>query len=244
MKQLHIIMPMAGEGTRFSKEGYYLPKPLIDFDGLPLFAKSMSSLDCFTTAKRTFIVRNEHISKYNIDRIIKQYYPKANIIGIDGTTRGSIETAYKALPLIDSNDSLVLIDCDLFFNSNEYYKVIESVINGKSNVSGAIVTFNTDETDDVDPKYSYALCDDNGYVMKTAEKVKISDNAIIGAYFISNSNDFINYFNTLTGNNPKDFYTSLIYNYLISNNHKVVLTKSGIYKSFGTPTELERSKND
>lgn len=29
MRPLHIIMPMAGEGSRFLKEGWTTPKPLI-----------------------------------------------------------------------------------------------------------------------------------------------------------------------------------------------------------------------
>lgn len=31
MRTLHIIMPMAGEGSRFVKEGYTQPKPLIEY---------------------------------------------------------------------------------------------------------------------------------------------------------------------------------------------------------------------
>lgn len=31
MRTLHLIMPMAGEGSRFVKEGYIQPKPLIEY---------------------------------------------------------------------------------------------------------------------------------------------------------------------------------------------------------------------
>jgi len=37
MRPLHIIMPMAGEGSRFVKEGWTTPKPLIELKGIPLF---------------------------------------------------------------------------------------------------------------------------------------------------------------------------------------------------------------
>ena len=36
MRPLHIIMPMAGEGSRFLKEGWMVPKPLIQLHGDPL----------------------------------------------------------------------------------------------------------------------------------------------------------------------------------------------------------------
>lgn len=33
---LHIIVPMAGAGSRFAKEGYKDPKPLIPVHGVPM----------------------------------------------------------------------------------------------------------------------------------------------------------------------------------------------------------------
>ena len=33
---LNIVIPMAGRGTRFVKEGYTLPKPLIPVRGVPM----------------------------------------------------------------------------------------------------------------------------------------------------------------------------------------------------------------
>ena len=44
MRSLHIIMPMAGEGTRFLKEGWTTPKPLIELKGIPLFVRAIRSV--------------------------------------------------------------------------------------------------------------------------------------------------------------------------------------------------------
>ena len=41
MRPLHIIMPMAGEGSRFAKAGWTTPKPLIEVNGQPLFKHSI-----------------------------------------------------------------------------------------------------------------------------------------------------------------------------------------------------------
>ena len=38
-------MPMAGEGNRFKKEGYLVPKPLLTIDGQFFFIKALSSLE-------------------------------------------------------------------------------------------------------------------------------------------------------------------------------------------------------
>ena len=38
-----LIMPMAGNGSRFSEQGYTVPKPLIEVDGKPMFVQA---IDC------------------------------------------------------------------------------------------------------------------------------------------------------------------------------------------------------
>ena len=44
MRPLHIIMPMAGEGARFRKEGWTTPKPLIELNEVPLFVRAIQSI--------------------------------------------------------------------------------------------------------------------------------------------------------------------------------------------------------
>ena len=44
MRNLHIIMPMAGEGSRFRNAGWTTPKPLIELNGKPLFVRAIESV--------------------------------------------------------------------------------------------------------------------------------------------------------------------------------------------------------
>ena len=44
MPKINLIMPMAGGGTRFKKEGMMLPKPLIELDGHPFFFWATQSI--------------------------------------------------------------------------------------------------------------------------------------------------------------------------------------------------------
>ena len=71
MRSLHIIMPMAGEGTRFLKEGWTTPKPLIELKGIPLFVRAIRSVIMDDiNLKYSFIVRQEHIDRYHINEYI------------------------------------------------------------------------------------------------------------------------------------------------------------------------------
>ena len=44
MEKLHLIMPMGGRGYRFFKDGYSMPKPLIELNGKPFFYWSAQSV--------------------------------------------------------------------------------------------------------------------------------------------------------------------------------------------------------
>ncbi|MBR1730114.1 MAG: hypothetical protein IJ728_11405 [Selenomonadaceae bacterium] len=44
MKKLHLIMPMAGGGTRFNEKGFNIPKPLIEIQNKPFFYWAVQSV--------------------------------------------------------------------------------------------------------------------------------------------------------------------------------------------------------
>ena len=118
MRPLHIIMPMAGEGSRFLKEGWTTPKPLIELKGVPLFKRAIGSVAVDgAPLKYSFIVRKEHIDNYHIDDQIKAILPNANVFYVAKTTRGAVETCLIAEPVISDEDSIMVMDCDLEFRS-------------------------------------------------------------------------------------------------------------------------------
>lgn len=94
MRSLHIIMPMAGEGSRFRKEGWETPKPLIELKGKPLFMRAINSVSTDEIPlKYSFIVRQEHIDEYQIDKYIKEKLPKANIFSVKKLLVGLLKHA-------------------------------------------------------------------------------------------------------------------------------------------------------
>ena len=127
MRVLHIIMPMAGEGSRFLKEGWTIPKPLIELQGIPLFKRAIGSVAVKgASMKYSFIVRKEHIDKYHIDEQIQAIIPEANVFYVEKTTRGAVETCLMAERVIDDADGIVVMDCDLEFRSKGYTEGIKT----------------------------------------------------------------------------------------------------------------------
>lgn len=241
MRPLHIIMPMAGEGSRFLKEGWTTPKPLIMLHGEPLFKHAIKSVFIEgAPMKYSFIVRKEHIDKYNIDQQIKTLLPEANVFSVEKTTRGAVETCLVAESAIASEDSIVVMDCDLEFKSKDYIRCIKEILQSPVDCvnGGMLVSFDSQE-----PKYSYAELNENNVVIRTAEKEVISNHALCGAYFFSSARGFLQAAHQLL-NEPvftkPEFYVSLLYNYLLKSGEKVRLAKMEEFYSYGTPEELKR----
>lgn len=241
MRTLHIIMPMAGEGSRFLKEGWTTPKPLIELHGLPLFKRAISSVSIDgVPMKYSFIVRQEHIDKYHIDEQIKAILPQANIFSVLRTTRGAVETCLMAESVIADEDGVIVMDCDLEFRSKRFLEILKGILSQPIEQSdgGALVSFESNE-----PRYSYAALGEDGYVTRTAEKEVISNHALCGAYFFSTGKRFKQIAHQLL-NEPEfmkpEYYVSLLYNYLLADSEKVQLATMEEYYSYGTPEELKR----
>ena len=69
--KLHLIMPMGGAGSRFFNNGYLTPKPLIDINGKPFLYWATRSIQKYIDlADITFVVLNQHIEEFEIDKTI------------------------------------------------------------------------------------------------------------------------------------------------------------------------------
>ena len=234
-------MPMAGEGSRFLKEGWTTPKPLIKLHDKELFLRAIGSVKVEDAPmKYSFIVRQEHIDKYQIDEKIKLILPDANIFSVQKTTRGAVETCLMARSAIAPGDSIVVMDCDLEFKSKDYVENIESILSKpiEDVDGGMLVSFDSDL-----PKYSYAEVDEDMNVIRTAEKEVISHHALCGAYFFSKAQGFLNAADAMLADThftKPEFYVSLLFNTLLQNGEHVKLAKMEEYYSYGTPEELKR----
>lgn len=241
MRNLHIIMPMAGEGSRFRDAGWSTPKPLIELDGKPLFIRAIESVKVEgVPMKYSFIVRQEHIDEYGVDKGIKEIIPDAMIYSVKQTTRGAVETCLIAEPGIADDDAVIVMDCDLEFRSQKYSDIIKKVVEMAADEAkgGALVSFESDL-----PKYSYAEVGEDGFVKRTAEKEVISNHALCGAYFFSSGKEFKKAAHRLLDEPvmlKPEFYVSLLYNYLLRDGSPVELAPMEIYRSYGTPEELKQ----
>ena len=239
MEKIHLIMPMAGGGTRFSECGFNLPKPLIQLKNKPFFYWAVRSLTSFVSVKDiTFVVLEDHVKNFNIDKVIYNYYPNATIIVIPNVLNGAVLTCLEGVRQIIDDSPVLFNDCDHAFVSRHFYEYLQYSYN--NTIDGAILTFKSNN-----PNYSYIVFNDKGEIIGTIEKQVASEEAICGAYYFRNKQLFIDAANSyLKKCSYKEFYMSGLYNEMV-NNRKVLTTFAlDEHISFGTPEEYERANQD
>lgn len=126
------LIPMAGLGTRFSKAGYRLSKPLILVSGKPMILRVIENLP--PADKWIFIMRQEHIS-YGVDSLIKKILPTAIFIVIQNDTEGQASTCMLAKEYLNNDEELLIASCDngfLYdrekFEKLKFKKEIDSIV--------------------------------------------------------------------------------------------------------------------
>ncbi len=182
-KNLNVLIPMAGAGSRFQQAGYTFPKPLIDVKGRPMIQVVTDNLNI--KANYIYVVQKQHREKYNLDTLLDLITPGCKIVEVDGLTEGAACTALLAKDLINSDNPLFFANSDQFveWDSNEFmYKMNET------EADGGIVTFKATH-----PKWSFAKINEQGLVTEVAEKNPISDLATVGFYYWKKGSDFVKY---------------------------------------------------
>lgn len=228
---MNIVIPMAGRGSRFARAGYTFPKPLIAVNGRPMIQVVVENLDL--DAHYIFIVQQEHYDRYYLDDMLKTMVPGCDVVPIDTVTEGAACTVLLASSLIDNLDPLLIANSDQTIEW-ESRKVMRAF--SEDGVHGGIVTVKS-----VNPAYSYARLDPQGFVEHTAEKRVISDLATTGHYYWKHGADFVTYARQMIQNNIRvnnEFYVCPVYNQAITAGKKIRTEIVSKMWSLGTPEDL------
>jgi UDP-N-acetylglucosamine diphosphorylase / glucose-1-phosphate thymidylyltransferase / UDP-N-acetylgalactosamine diphosphorylase / glucosamine-1-phosphate N-acetyltransferase / galactosamine-1-phosphate N-acetyltransferase len=239
MGELHIVLTMAGRGSRFANAGFTTPKPLIPVDGRPMFKKALASLDGITAKRHhTIVIRGEHDRQYNLAQQLRRELEGVNVVVTDEPPIGAVRDALRSEPYIELHHGVIVLDCDLWFQSASYNRMVEESLAGNSDIVGGLLTFTADS-----PRYSYAKLDEDDYVTETAEKIVISDRAITGAYYFAPGHVFTRAAKQLLekplSETMPEYYLSHLYNVLLADGGRIKAARVDDFASFGTPEELE-----
>ncbi len=233
---MQIIITMAGLGTRFRKAGYNCPKYMIEAKGKTLFEWSMDSL----------LDYNGHVSKYilvvraddNAGAFIRQKCDKYGIhnvelVELDHMTDGQATTCMLAIPYCDPEDSIMVYNIDTYV---EPYEMKYEDISG----AGHIPCFHAEGD-----HWSFVRLDGQKQVVEVREKLRISDNCTLGAYYFSSAKLYKNLYNEFYADDSRmeknEKYIAPLYNHMIEKGMQVTISVVNTDKVhvLGTPEELE-----
>jgi len=230
-KQLKILIPMAGAGTRFAEAGYTFPKPLIEIMGRTMIEVVVKNLR--VEGDFIFIVQRGHFEKFNLGHYLNLLAPGCEIVIVDKITDGAARTALLAEKLIDNESPLLIANSDQFldWDSSEILYQL-----GSAGTDGGLITFESTH-----PKWSFAKLDDEGWVTEVAEKDPISNVATTGVYYWSRGSDFVKFAKQMIQKDIRtngEFYICPVYNEAIEAGLKIRARPITQMWGLGTPEDL------
>ena len=230
---MKILIPMAGEGSRFAKEGYTFPKPLIDVKGRPMIQKVVENLDF--DCEYIFLVRKKHIEQYEgiLGTLSQVTNNNFKYVVVDGLTEGAACTALLAKEFIDNDEDLLIANSDQFIDYEpENFKALRNL----TNCDAMVFTFNA-----VHPKWSFVKTNSRGYITEVAEKKPISNIATCGIYWYRRGSDFVKYAEQMIEKDIRvnnEFYIAPVYNELIADGKTLIPFYVHGMWGLGTPEDL------
>lgn len=241
----NFVIPMAGEGKRFTDAGFEQPKYMIQVKNKTLLDWSLDSLPLDLSKLIVFVCLEEHERRFGVSDFIKKSLEKRSlklnykIVLIPKVTRGQVETVLCCKELINNNIPLVIYNIDTCFKSTRLNSRLLTLQN--HDVAGILGVHNSQ-----DSKLSFVELDKDGFVKRTKEKQPISNLASTGLYIFTKGVDFVNAAEYIIQKDIKtnnEFFVSELYNILIKKDKKIIVDIADEFVPLGTPEDIQHFLN-
>ena len=233
---MQLVIPMAGSGSRFTKAGYVVPKPLLDLDGKKMYQRVFENL-CSNEVSRIIFITNPTTS-FDIKNF-KTQNPNFEIHQktIDYLTDGPARTVSLVAELLDLDSPLVIANSDqlVAYPVPTDYQMLREGYDG-------IVWCMQDN----DPKWSYVETNNEQLITNVVEKEVISNLATVGIYAYGKARYFFEAFDLMVSNEDtvnNEYYVAPTYNYLLGKQR--ILARdlgevSNVVFGLGIPEDYEK----
>ncbi|KGG02841.1 Nucleoside-diphosphate-sugar pyrophosphorylase involved in lipopolysaccharide biosynthesis/translation initiation factor 2B gamma/epsilon subunits (eIF-2Bgamma/eIF-2Bepsilon)-like [Prochlorococcus marinus str. MIT 9321] len=235
------LIPCAGLGKRFSREGYLLPKPLIKVSKKPMLIQALNYLP--STNNLQIVFRNSMKGVNSLMKEVKKYYPQSSFYLLDRETNGQAETCTYGAKSLNNDLPLTISACDngILYNPDNFKKLlkdksIDIIVWGCKNYPGA----------KRNPEM-YGWIEEKNNLIKKIHVKKIYqdpklDPIIIGTFTFKKGSFFLSSVNDLMQNGSKvngEYYVDSSINHAIEMGYKVVYFPVDFYLCWGTPNDLK-----
>ncbi|MDH2050043.1 glycosyltransferase family 2 protein [Achromobacter marplatensis] len=211
------LITMAGLSSRFFSAGYTVPKYQLKIGQATVFELSVRSFErYFNTDKFVFVVRDIFDTpKFVRAECEKMAISQYEVIVLNEETRGQAETAFLALEQLQGDEPLYIFNIDTFRHGFEKPEFAETC-------DGYLEVFHGEGEN-----WSFVAPGQNGTVIRTTEKDRISDLCSDGLYHFRSYDLFRKIFTRARTNDERtrgEFYVAPLYNNLIADGGDVRYT--------------------
>ncbi len=233
-----VLIPAAGEGSRFAEAGIRAPKPLIQVQGQTLLEHTLSSFDFQRGDQLMLAIQRRHGIREAISARLANSYPHLHLhwLELDQLLPGQLATSAAALDaLLDKQPhcrdlTLLIHNCDTGFQWSDALGRVEGFASMPVfEAEGDHWSFG--QPDPKNPLRAIAI----------AEKRRISNLASIGLYgfrttgqFLDQARQQLSKDHTVNG----EHYIAPMLQTALDAGEQIALPRVQGVKLFGTPTEL------
>jgi len=238
------LIPLAGRGSRFTKQGYRDPKPLIEVSGRPMIIQAANSLP--KSQSYIFVTLQEHLDQYPLQKTLEEAFSGCKIIAIDHVTEGQAITCNLGLSdNVDENASLLIAATDngMIYDQKRYQALIDD-----PSIDAIVFTFKHHVSSKNNPQmYGWVDVDSCNNAKGVSVKVPISkdpfnDHAIVGTFYFRKVALFKEALQQLILKNIRvndEFYVDSLIGELINLGYKIKAFEVDDYICWGTPDDYE-----
>ena len=248
-----LMLPMVGLGSRFKREGYAVPKPLIEVMNAPMALSALSTLP--VADKYVFIVRKDMdgLDKLtsSLDNVDK-HTAHNSWVYLDEMTDGQASTCLYGMEAVDEEKPLSIAACDnaLLYDSSIFNTIMQDddvdiIVWGKRAYSNALRRpemygwIDSDENNDI--KAVSVKKPLKNPIQNATENLR-QNAVIVGAFTFKKASYFIQAAKCMKVRKALvngEYYVDTLINDTIALGLKCKLFEVKHYVSWGTPNELK-----
>ena len=247
---INIIIPMAGEGKRFSDAGYKKSKPTIltydrhSFELKPMVVCAAGDLPGIGPKGENILFIDRDYHKQNgVEAEILNTYPMARFISLNHLTEGQACTCLKAKDFINNDKELLIAGCD---NGMDYSE--EKFEQLKREADVIVFTYRHNEAVLEKPDaYGWMKIDSKNNITEVSVKKAISDNpmndhAVVSTFWFKRGKIFVESTEKMIKEQDKvnnEYYVDQVIKHALDLGYRAKVFEIDRYICWGTPYEYE-----
>lgn len=235
---IDVVITMGGQGSRFRKMGYHVPKYMIEAKGKTLFEWSMVSLEGYREDAEEYIFVAKKDDGCDVEEFIARKckelgFKNFHVILLDYLTDGQATTAMMASQYWNLDHELLIYNIDTYVEAG-------AMNSGELKGDGFIPCFQGEGD-----HWSFVRLDRTGRAAEIKEKERISKYCTLGAYYFRSCRlykDLYEEYYRERGRLVKgEKYVAPLYDYLLAKNGEIYISDVDPKRVhvLGTPEELQ-----